>query len=215
MLREFALDPIGTVSIEEASSKHLLKLSTRTYWQRMWPAGLGLCAYIVERFAPDGLQGRRVLDLGCGVGLIGIVCGRLGAQVTFLDREAGALAAVRRNCRRNGVGAAQTIGGDWNHGGHRLAPDAYDLVVGGDVVYDDLEWPAISTGLMRTLRVNGSALLADPGWVAGSKLRAAFRRSGFSVSKARLQVFWPPWRATHQQRKAVNIYTLRRAPHAP
>lgn len=78
MLREFALDPIGTVSIEERSSKHLLKLSTRTYWQRIWPAGLALSAYIVEHFGRDGLQGRQVLDLGCGVGLIGIVCGRLG-----------------------------------------------------------------------------------------------------------------------------------------
>ena len=215
MLREFALAAVGTVSIEETSSKHLLKLSTRTYWQRVWPAGLGLSAYIVERFGPDGLRGRRVLDLGCGVGLVGIVCGRLGADVTFLDREAGALAAVRRNCRRNGVGFAQTIGGDWNHGGNRLAPDAYDLVVGGDVVYDDVEWPAIGTGLMRTLRANGSALLADPGWVDDDKLRAAFRRTGFAVSRTVLHVQWPPWRTTHQKRKAIKIYRLRRAADAP
>src|SRR5712691_6030848 len=47
VLREFALDPIGTVSIEETSSKNLLKLSMRTYWQRVWPAGLGLAAYII------------------------------------------------------------------------------------------------------------------------------------------------------------------------
>ena len=211
MLREFALDAVGTVSIEETSSKNLLKLSTRTYWQRVWPAGLGLAAYVIERFGPGGLRGRRVLDLGCGVGLIGIVCARLGADVTFLDREAGALAAVRRNCRRNGIGPAQTIGGDWNHGGNRLPPDRYDLVVGGDVVYDDVEWPAIGTGLLRTLRADGSALLADPGWVDDDKLRAAFRRTGFAVSRTMLRVLWPPWRPTHQQKKDINIYRLRRA----
>ena len=212
MLREFALDPIGTVSIEETSSKNLLKLSTRTYWQRVWPAGLGLAAYIIEHFGGDGLRGRQVLDLGCGVGLIGIVCGRLGAHVTFLDREAGALATVRRNCLRNGLGPAQTIGGDWNHGGHRLEPGAYDVVVGGDVVYDDLEWPAISTGLMRTLRADGIALLADPGWVAEDKLRAAFRSGGFSVSKTRREVRWPPWQVSRQRAKNIDIYTLRRQP---
>ncbi|MGH7385701.1 MAG: class I SAM-dependent methyltransferase, partial [Candidatus Rokuibacteriota bacterium] len=210
MLRAFALDSIGIISIEEQSSKSLLRLSTRTYWQRVWPAGLGLAAYVVEHFGPEGLRGRQVLDLGCGVGLIGIACGRLGAQVTFLDREAGALAAVRRNCRRNGLGPARTIGGDWNHGGHRLEPAAYDVVVGGDVVYDDAEWPAIGTGLVRTLRPGGIALLADPGWVAEGKLRAAFRRSGFAIDRDRSTVSWPPWRATHRQHKVINIYTLRR-----
>ncbi|MGH7412624.1 MAG: class I SAM-dependent methyltransferase [Candidatus Rokuibacteriota bacterium] len=212
MLREFALDAIGTVSIEETSSKDLLKLSTRTYWQRVWPAGLGLAAYVVEHFGREGLRGRRVLDLGCGVGLIGIVCGRLGAHVTFLDREAGALATVRRNCRRNGLGPAQTIGGDWNPGGRRLEPAAYDVVVGGDVVYDDAEWPAISTGLMRALRQDGIALLADPGWVTAGKLRASFRRGGFSVTRTRRRVGWPPWRVGRRRPRNIDIYMLRRRP---
>jgi len=213
VLREFALESIGPVSIEETSARDLLKLSTHTYWRRVWPAGLGLAGHIIDRFGRAGLRNRQVLDLGCGVGLIGIVCGRLGARVTFLDREAGALAAVRRNCRRNGLAPARTIGGDWNHGGQRLEPAAYDLVVGGDVVYDDGEWPALGTGLMRTLRPDGLALLADPGWVEDGKLRAAFRRSGFAVQRDRRMVSWPPWRPTHRQEKAINIYTLRRAPH--
>ena len=215
MLREFALEPIGSVSIEETSARTLLKLSTHTYWRRIWPAGLGLAAHIIDRFGAEALRDRQVLDLGCGVGLIGIVCARLGARVTFLDREAGALAAVRRNCRRNGLGPARTIGGDWNHGGKRLEPVAYDLVVGGDVVYDDAEWPALGIGLMRTLRPGGLALLADPGWVDDGKLRAAFRRSGFVVQRDRRTVTWPPWRPTHRQDKRINIYTLRRTPHAP
>jgi len=189
---------------------NLLRLSTRTYWRRVWPASLGLATYLLEQFGTDGLRGRQVLDLGCGVGLAGIVCRRLGADVTFLDREPGALAAVRRNCRRNGLSPAQTIGGDWNHGGYRLAPAAYDVVVGGDVVYDDAQWPSISTALLRTLRPSGVAFLADPGWVKEAKLRAAFRRSGFSVSRARRAVGWPPWQASRQQRKNIDIYTLKR-----
>lgn len=212
VLREFALEPIGTLSIEETSVENLLRLSTRKYWRRVWPAGLGLATYLVDHFGTDGLRGRQVLDLGCGVGLAGIVCARLGAHVTFLDREPGALAAVRRNCRRNGLGPAQTIGGDWNHGGHRLEPAAYDVVVGGDVVYDDAEWPSIGTALLRTLRADGVALLADPGWVDEGKLRAAFRRGGFSVGKTRRGVSWPPWQITRRRRKEIDIYALRRRP---
>ncbi len=209
VLRAFELDPIGTLTIEETSVAHLLRLSDRTYWRRIWPASLGLARYLLERFGTDGLLDRQVLDLGCGVGLAGIVCRRLGADVTFLDREPGALAAVRRNCRRNGLTPAQTIGGDWNHGGRRLAPAAYDVVVGVDVVYDDAQWPSISTALLRTLRPGGVAFLADPGWVNHAKLGSAFRRSGFSVSRARRPVAWPPWHS-RQRSKTIDIYTLKR-----
>ena len=210
MLREFEFETIGSVRIGETSAASLQRLSTREYWKRVWPAGLGLAGYIISRFGAAGLRGYRVLDLGCGVGLIGIVCGQLGARVTFLDRERRALAAVRRNCRLNGLGKAQTIVGDWNHGGQRLGRAAYDMVVGGDVVYDELEWKAICSALTLALRADGVALLADPGWVEKSKMRATFRQSGFAVSKEQWGVRWPPWQVTGQRRKGIDIYRLRR-----
>jgi hypothetical protein len=63
---------------------------------------------------------------------------------------------------------------------------------------------------MRTLRVGGIALLADPGWVVQRKLRGAFRRSGFTVARSRRRVSWPPWRTTHLRVKDINIYELGR-----
>ena len=208
--RELEFEGIGRVRIGEMSAASLQRLSTREYWRRVWPAGLGLAAYIIKRFRAKGLGGYRVLDLGCGVGLIGIVCQQLGARVTFLDRERRALAAVRRNCRLNGLGKAQTISGDWNHGGQRLPRAAYDMVVGGDVVYDELEWKAICSALTRALRADGIALLADPGWVEKSKMQATFRQSGFAVSKEIVGIRWPPWQVKGQRRKGIDIYRLRR-----
>jgi len=36
--REFALGPIGPVSIEDTPAQDRLKLSSRTSWRRVWPA---------------------------------------------------------------------------------------------------------------------------------------------------------------------------------
>ena len=59
------------------------------YWVQIWPASLRLAQLVARR---RGLGGVSVLDLGCGLGLPGIASARCGASVTFVDREADALA---------------------------------------------------------------------------------------------------------------------------
>ncbi|MBA3823760.1 MAG: class I SAM-dependent methyltransferase [Ktedonobacterales bacterium] len=52
--------------------------------------------------------GDRVLDLGCGAGIVGMVAARRAAdvQVTMTDADAYALDAARANCAHNGITAA-------------------------------------------------------------------------------------------------------------
>jgi len=50
------------------------------------------------------LEGRRVVDYGCGSGILGIAALKLGAaEVIAVDHDPQALAATRENARRNGV----------------------------------------------------------------------------------------------------------------
>ncbi len=71
--------------------------------------------------------GARVLDIGCGYGLIGLWAARSGAaQVDLADSSLLAAAAARRNLDAHGVRQAQVFTGD------ALAPVAgrsYDLIV--------------------------------------------------------------------------------------
>src|SRR5512137_971911 len=58
------------------------------YWAHLWSGAVVLAAAI-----PAGV--RSVVELGCGLGLPGLVAARRGARVTFVDRAAVALAFVR------------------------------------------------------------------------------------------------------------------------
>ena len=52
----------------------------------MWDAGVALCDWLCAR--PERVCGKRVVELGAGTGLVGLVCGLLGAaQVSEKDNK--------------------------------------------------------------------------------------------------------------------------------
>jgi 16S rRNA (guanine1207-N2)-methyltransferase len=71
--------------------------------------------------------GARVLDVGCGYGLIGLVAARLGAaQVEMVDVNLLAVAAASENCARNGAAQARAFASD---GVPEGPAQRYDLVL--------------------------------------------------------------------------------------
>ena len=68
-----------------------------------------LCLQILESLPLDG---RRVIDYGCGSGILGIAALKLGAaHVTAVDLDPQALIATRDNAAANGVAAAIDVRG--------------------------------------------------------------------------------------------------------
>jgi len=68
-----------------------------------------LCLQILDSLS---VTGRRVIDYGCGSGILGIAALKLGAaHVTAIDLDPQALLATRDNAIRNGVGASIDVQG--------------------------------------------------------------------------------------------------------
>jgi len=56
------------------------------HWSDVWHGGVALCEFV--RANEDKVRGKRVLELGSGVGITGVYCAMLGAKVvTMTDRE--------------------------------------------------------------------------------------------------------------------------------
>src|SRR5213594_3679444 len=75
------------------------------YWAHLWSG-----AVVLATAMPRGA--RRVLELGCGLGLPGLTAARRGARVTFVDRVPAALAFVRASARANGLAAVDLVAAD-------------------------------------------------------------------------------------------------------
>lgn len=96
------------------------------YWAELWPAAAALAAALPER-----LEGVRVLELGCGLGLPSLVAAASGAIVTAFDWAADAVDLLRANAERNGL-CLTCEQRDWRE----PLRERYDLALAADVLYE-------------------------------------------------------------------------------
>src|SRR6266536_793374 len=80
------------------------------YWAQLWPSAIVL-ARATARLHPAG---RRVLELGCGLGLPSIAAALEGASVLATDWSADAVAFAAANASRNRA-ALRTAVCSWTH----------------------------------------------------------------------------------------------------
>jgi predicted nicotinamide N-methyase len=127
------------------------------YWVQVWPASLAIARWLVRR---GSLAGQRVLDLGCGLGIPGLAAATVGADVTFADLEADALAFAGWNAAH--VAAPErvhAVGLDWRS---TTIAGTFDLVILADVTYRPIHHVAMKRQLAACLAPRGVILHADP-----------------------------------------------------
>jgi predicted nicotinamide N-methyase len=135
------------------------------YWAELWPSGLALARALDGR----ALGGRRVLELGCGLGLPSLVAARAGARVLATDWSPEALELLERNAAGNAI-ALRTARVDWCDPAPLLAEAPWDLVLGADLLYEARN---VAPLLELLPRLGGEALIADPGRATADAFFAA------------------------------------------
>jgi len=125
------------------------------YWAELWPSAIALARAVARR----ALSGRRVLELGCGLGLPGLAAAVGGARVTLADWAPEAVAAARDNAARNGV-EVEALVLDWRAPEALVARAPWDLVLLADVLYEERN---VAPLLELLPQLGAEVLVADPG----------------------------------------------------
>ncbi|HEX5972301.1 MAG TPA: methyltransferase domain-containing protein, partial [Gemmatimonadaceae bacterium] len=130
------------------------------YWADLWPSA----QVLAEEVRTLRLRGQRVLELGCGLGLVAIGATLAGAEVTATDYYEDALLFAKLNVVEAAGRTIATRMVNWVE----LPKDLgrFDLVLASDVLYEHRYAPLVANAIASTLVRGGEAIVADPGRIA-------------------------------------------------
>ncbi len=156
------------------------------YWCFCWASGQVLARFILDE--PVWVRGKRVVDFGCGSGVVAIAAALAGAsEVIACDLDPAALMATAENARLNAVNVELLANADDLVGG-------CDILIVADVLYDRANFPLLAEFLARAPQV----LLAD------SRIRH-FAEPGYERI-GQVQAFTVPDLAESEEFSRVSLY---------
>ena len=170
------------------------------YWADVWPSSVVLA----ERLLGEQGEGRTLLELGCGLGVVAVAAARAGFDVTVSDYYDDALSFARVNLARLGHTAAARLL-DW-----RALPDdlpRYGVVAASDVLYERPYARLVAEVIARTLAPDGIALVADPGRVAAPEFVLEARKVGLTIDEPDVVPI-----SVGKITQRIRVYALRHAP---
>ncbi|MEI8178062.1 methyltransferase [Aestuariivirga sp.] len=100
------------------------------FWAFAWAGGQALARHVLDH--PEIVQGKRVIDLASGSGLVGIAAMKAGAaRVLAADIDAFSVEAIAINAETNGVSVEATVRDLLDQ-----PAEACDVVLVGDLFYE-------------------------------------------------------------------------------
>jgi ETFB lysine methyltransferase len=164
--------------IERITDEEFRKDERLPYWAELWHSALALAEYLCEHAAL--VRGRAVHEIGCGLGLPGIIASHMGALLTFSDYEEHALLFAELNFLECGGTGAEFLALDF-----RLPPARrWPVILASDVIYERRFIDPLAAFLDAVTDDNGDILLAEPDRVIAAPFFERMDALGFRRSTA-------------------------------
>ncbi|WP_319542854.1 methyltransferase domain-containing protein [uncultured Pseudodesulfovibrio sp.] len=149
------------------------------YWAEVWPASVLLGRHILRN--AELLCDKVCLDLGCGLGLTGMIASSVGAKVIAFDYEWPAVRFARHNTDLNNVPQPLWMVMDWRQ--PAVKPHAFDFIWGGDILYEKRFFEPLIHLFRHALKPGGKIWIGEPVRTVSRPVWDELRERGFVPEK--------------------------------
>lgn len=167
---QFTLNIPDPGQVKPVYEKQLIKDPSTAFpfWAKIWASSLALTSFLKKEM--QLVEGKKVLEIGAGIGLPSFVVANAAASIIVSDHAAEAVVLMEKNIEHLGLRNAKALCLDWNH-----FPDSIkaDLVLLSDINYAPEEFEALLKLIQRFLEQGSTIIIATPQRIMATPFVAA------------------------------------------
>ena len=143
----------------------------------VWASGRVLARLMVDY----DVGGRRVLEVGCGIGLASLVLNHRASDITATDYHPEAGSFLKVNVALNGGSAIPFVRTGWLDEDSGLGD--FDLIIGSDLLYEGDHVESLAGFIDRHARSTCEVIIVDPGRGQGGRFSKRMVSLGYAHSQ--------------------------------
>ena len=140
----------------------------------VWPSGIVLANHMLDY----PIEGKRILEIGCGIALSSILLNGRQADITATDYHPEVEQFLVRNTLLNQGRRITFERADWADDRSELG--LFDLIIGSDLLYEDEHVLLLAEFINNHAKPRCDVILADPGRGRKTKISVKLAVHGFS-----------------------------------
>lgn len=149
---------------------------------QLWPASKALARAVKH----IDIKGRRILELGCGLGLPSLVLQARGADVTASDRHPLSEPFLDYNAALNHLPEVPYVDLDWKPSGFDQSLGQFDVIIGSDILYEPDHADMLATLINRLAANTAKVLITCPGRGYRNRFSRLLASRGFTLTETNI-----------------------------
>lgn len=145
----------------------------------VYPAG----EILARLMATYPIEGRRILEVGCGIALASLVLSRRGADITATDRHPAVPEFLAANSALNGGTPIPFVRAAWEDEETELG--RFDLIIASDVLYEHGHVDLLADFIDRHAASPSEVIVVDPGRGNHARFSKRMVERGFTHEQRR------------------------------